>query len=66
MFHLPPSEGHCQFHPNSINEFSKCFIVSLFQTVMTKAKNNQKFITANVMPFRKKSYLCNRKETSFQ
>ena len=31
MFHLPPSEGHCQFHPNSINEFSKCFIVSLFQ-----------------------------------
>ena len=18
MFHLPPSEGHCQFHPNSI------------------------------------------------
>ena len=34
MFHLPPSEGHCQFHPNSINEFSKCFIVSLFQTVI--------------------------------
>ena len=34
MFHLPPSEGHYQFHPNSINEFCKCFIVSLFQTVM--------------------------------
>ena len=33
MFHLPPSEGHYQFHPNSI-KFSKCFIVSLFQTVM--------------------------------
>ena len=32
MFHLPPSERHYQFHPNSINEFSKCFIVSLFQT----------------------------------
>ena len=32
MFHLPPSEGHYQFHPNSINEFCKCFIVSLFQT----------------------------------
>ena len=31
MFHLPPSEGHYQFHPNSINEFCKCFIVSLFQ-----------------------------------
>ena len=51
MFHLPPSEGHYQFHPNSINEFSKCFIVSLFQT--DRKKNYLKFCFLTIY-----IYLC--------